>query len=321
LQISNRYDVGLLLTVAFRLPTRALPPCDSQLDERQLNGGWTARHPQESPQVVLFRRGFQSNRLALVLLASMNGGICEKAQKNRQPSGRSAVRTAGRSRRMRVTAAVGAPAASPIRTAGLEKLEETVLQMFSLVREALAGATQIFLTPDRDEARALLTREQLIDALHRNVEHDVLNELVRPNPYLDDPEAHRRLLLILRILPELERSGDLAEHIASHAAQGLARWLPPRALSLVGQMGALGTEMWEMAAAAYASGDATAADLLRSRDDEIDDLHVSLTAELAAGGISIPVAIEMGLVARYFERLGDHAVNVTRRLEDLRVLA
>jgi phosphate transport system protein len=84
-------------------------------------------------------------------------------------------------------------------------------------------------------------------------------------------------------------------------------------------MGALGLELWDSAAAAYASLDTTAADRLRTRDDEIDDLHVSLTAELAAGGISIPVAIEMGLVARYFERLGDHAVNVTRRLEDLRL--
>ncbi len=149
-----------------------------------------------------------------------------------------------------------------------------------------------------------------------NVEQDVINELIRPS--LDDPERHRRLLVMLRILPELERSGDLAEHIASHAAQGLARWLTPRALTLVAQMGALGLEMWEMAAAAYARSDATAADLLRVRDDEIDDLHVSLTAELAAGGVSIPVAIEMGLVARYFERLGDHAVNVTRRLEQLR---
>jgi phosphate uptake regulator len=56
------------------------------------------------------------------------------------------------------------------------------------------------------------------------------------------------------------------------------------------------------------------ADRLRARDDEIDDIHVGLTAEIAAGTISVPVAIEMGLVARYFERLGDHAVNVTRRL-------
>ena len=107
-----------------------------------------------------------------------------------------------------------------------------------------------------------------------------MSELIRPN--LHDPDRHRRLLVILRILPELERSGDLAEHIAAHACQGLARWLTPRALSLVSQMGGLGIEMWELAATAYAQKDATAADLLRARDDEVDDLHVSLTAELAA---------------------------------------
>jgi phosphate transport system protein len=200
----------------------------------------------------------------------------------------------------------------PPGAAGLAKLDEEVLRIFTLVREALAGATEIFLATDRDAARALVARDQLIDALHRSLEKAVVDELIRPS---DDAERQRKLLLILRILPELERSGDLAEHIASHAAQGLARWLTPRALSLVSQMGAVGLEMWGMAAAAYANQDPTAADLLRARDDEIDDLHVSLTAELAAGGVSIPVAIEMGLVARYFERLGDHAVNVTRRLD------
>jgi phosphate transport system protein len=204
-----------------------------------------------------------------------------------------------------------------IRRLGLEKLDEEVLRIFTLVREALAGATEIFLATDRDAARALVARDQLIDALHRNLENAVLSELVRPGQ--EDAYRQRRLLLILRILPELERSGDLAEHIASHAAQGLAKWLTPRALSLVSQMGAVGLEMWGIAASAYADRDPTAAELLRVRDDEIDDLHVSLTAELAAGGISIPVAIEMGLVARYFERLGDHAVNVTRRLEQMQI--
>jgi phosphate transport system protein len=198
----------------------------------------------------------------------------------------------------------------------LDRLDDEVLRIFTLVREALAGATEIFLATDRDAARALVARDQLIDALHQDLEKAVIEELVRPN---QDALEQRRLIHVLRILPELERSGDLAEHIASHAAQGLARWLTPRALSLVSQMGALGLEMWDMAAAAYRDRDPDAADLLRSRDDEIDDLHVSLTAELAAGGVSIPVAIEMGLVARYFERLGDHAVNVTRRLRQLDV--
>jgi phosphate transport system protein len=86
-------------------------------------------------------------------------------------------------------------------------------------------------------------------------------------------------------------------------------------------MGAAGVEMWNSAARAFASRDWTAADRLRARDDELDDLHVRLTAEFAAGSISVPVAIELGLVARYFERLGDHAVNVTRRLQYTQVRA
>jgi phosphate uptake regulator len=49
----------------------------------------------------------------------------------------------------------------------------------------------------------------------------------------------------------------------------------------------------------------------------LDDLHVRLSAELAQSLTSTPVAIEMGLVARFLERIGDHAVNVTRRLRDL----
>jgi phosphate transport system protein len=83
---------------------------------------------------------------------------------------------------------------------------------------------------------------------------------------------------------------------------------------MIEDMGRLVTEMWQLAAAAFREGDPTAADRLRVRDDEIDDLHVMLTGELATVSLPVSVAIEMGLVARFFERLGDHAVNVTRRL-------
>lgn len=195
----------------------------------------------------------------------------------------------------------------------VDPLDEPVLQMFTLVRDAVSSATEIFLAGDREAARSLVQRDQLIDSLHSKTEKAVVGELTR-QPQADAARQHR-LLLILRILPELERSGDLAEHIASHAVQGLSKWLTPRARTLVQQMGALGSEMWGVAGEAYAGGDASgAADLLRARDDEIDDLHVSLTSELAAADVSVPVAIEMALVARYFERLGDHAVNITRRL-------
>lgn len=195
----------------------------------------------------------------------------------------------------------------------LEALDQAVTRIYTLVREALDGATEIFLAADRKAARRLVERDQLIDELHRKAEDMVVQDLLRCSDF--DLASRHRLILILQILPELERSGDLAEHIASHAVQDLAVWLSPRARKLVAQMGSLGSEMWDLAAAAFVSGDGSIADLLRDRDDEIDDLHVSLTAELAAGRVSVPVAIEMALVARYFERLGDHAVNVTRRVQ------
>jgi phosphate transport system protein len=52
-------------------------------------------------------------------------------------------------------------------------------------------------------------------------------------------------------------------------------------------------------------------------DDELDDLHVTLTAELATGAMPVPVAIELAMIARFYERFGDHAVNLARRLAAL----
>ncbi len=60
--------------------------------------------------------------------------------------------------------------------------------------------------------------------------------------------------------------------------------------------------------------DPTAAEALDDRDDDLDSLHAALTAELASGTMSLPVTMDMTLVARYYERLGDHAVNIARRV-------
>jgi phosphate uptake regulator len=53
---------------------------------------------------------------------------------------------------------------------------------------------------------------------------------------------------------------------------------------------------------------------LGERDEEMDDLHASLIAELASGPLTLPVATEMALVARCYERLAAHAVNIARRV-------
>jgi phosphate transport system protein len=69
-----------------------------------------------------------------------------------------------------------------------------------------------------------------------------------------------------------------------------------------------------MAADAYGDHTPGIAQRLEEFDDEMDELHVTLTAELASGEMALPIIIELTLVSRFYERLGDHAVNVTRRV-------
>jgi len=196
----------------------------------------------------------------------------------------------------------------------LANINDKVLQLFALVSEGLSGATDALLAGDRDAAKVLIARDELIDTLHLDVDNLVLRQLTLQSPMADDL---RFLLCVMKIVPELERSGDLTEHIAQRAARGLTGELTPRIRGLVDQMGRVGVDMWRAAADAYAERDGSAVKRLRERDDEIDDLHVSLTAELASGRLTIPVAIEMALVGRFYERLGDHAVNIAARVRFL----
>lgn len=196
----------------------------------------------------------------------------------------------------------------------LQMIDEKVIQLFALVAEGLAKATDAFLSGDRDAARELVAKDKLIDSLYLDVEDLVQHQFALQAPMARDL---RFLLTVLRIVPELERSHDLAEHIAKAAARGLPNELPPRVRGLIEEMGRVGVEMWRTAAGSYLDRDADVADSLDSADDELDDLHVSLTAELVSGQLTVPVATEMTLVARYYERLGDHAVNVAKRVRYL----
>jgi phosphate transport system protein len=193
-------------------------------------------------------------------------------------------------------------------------IEVRVMELFALVSEGLAGATGAFLEGDRAAARMLVERDALIDRTYHELEEMVVRQLTQP---ATAPYAQHVLLCIFRIVPELERSGDLAEHIAQRAGTRLVHELTPRARGLVEQMGRVGVEMWRAVTDAYIDRDGTVAARLTERDAEIDDLHVSLIAEIVSGAMSLPVAIEMALIARFFERLGDHAVNVARRVHEM----
>jgi phosphate transport system protein len=198
----------------------------------------------------------------------------------------------------------------------LERINDQVIELYALVAECVAGATDALLSGDREAAKVLVASDRMIDDTYRGIEELVQRQLTLQAPMASDL---RFLLAVLRIVPELERSADLAEHIAQRAARGLTPELTPRVRGLIDQMGRVSVDMWRVAADAYAERDPAASDHLNEMDDELDDLHVSITAEISSGKLTIPVIIEVALIARFYERLGDHAVNVARQVRYLAV--
>jgi phosphate transport system protein len=193
----------------------------------------------------------------------------------------------------------------------LEGIEAKVIELFAMVAEDLPGATQALLSGNNEVLQVLTEREQVIDALYPEIERLVNREILLQAPVAEDL---RFLLSVLRIVPELERSHDLVVLIASRANHILGEDLSPRSRGLVERMGNLASDMWRQAADSWYQRDRSAATALEERDDEMDELHSSLIAELASGRMSLPVTMEMTLVARFYERLGDHAVNIARRV-------
>lgn len=193
----------------------------------------------------------------------------------------------------------------------LDAIESKVTGLFAMVAEDLPRATYALLSGDSEALGVLAEREQVFDALYREIDQLASREILLQAPVASDL---RFLLSVIRIVPELERSHDLVVQIVSRASRTLSDGLSPECRSLVEQMGDLAWGMWRQVADSWRHRDRSVALALSERHDTMDELHASLLAELASGRMTAPVTMEMTLVARFYQRLGDHAVNVARRV-------
>jgi phosphate transport system protein len=196
----------------------------------------------------------------------------------------------------------------------LDDIDTQVVRLFALVTESVTAATDTLLAGDTEAARELTEKDCLVDQLEAELEQLTERELLTQTPMAGDM---RFLVSVLRVVPELERSGDLAEHIAQRAAAGLALRLTPVVRGLLEQMGGICSNMWRRAADAWVERDASVHADLDSADDQLDLLQQRLVSELEKGGVSLPDALQTTLLARFYERLGDHAVHISERVRYL----
>ena len=193
----------------------------------------------------------------------------------------------------------------------MDDIEAKVIELFAMIAEDLPAATQALLGGGREAVTALAEREQVIDALYVEIEQLAGREILLQAPVGSDL---RFLLTVLRIVPELERSHDLVMDIAARAGRMCETDLSAGSRELTRQMADLATGMWRQATDAWYNRDRTAVTALGERGSEMDQLHASLTAEIASGQMPTQVTMEMTLAARDYERLGAHAVNIARRI-------
>jgi phosphate transport system protein len=193
----------------------------------------------------------------------------------------------------------------------LEAIEAKIIELFAMIAEDLPEATQALLSGNAEVMQKLLERAKVISALYPETERLASREILLQAPVASDL---RFLLSVLRVLPEFELSHDLVIQIASRANHFLSDDLSPRTRGIVGRMGAVASDMWREAADCWYQRDRTAAFSLAERDDEMNQLYSSLIAELASGSMTLPVTMDMTLVARFYERLGDHAAAIAQRV-------
>lgn len=188
-----------------------------------------------------------------------------------------------------------------------------VSRLFALVSEALAGATMALLGDERETAESIVEADLVIDDLTSEIEELVWNQIETTEPQAAEL---RNLISVLLILPELERSADLAEHIAQRARFNTGPSMSPRSRGIFQRMSEIAIAMWHEAADAYLDRNLDAAEIDLA-DEELDTLRDQLTEEVARSTMPMNVSSQVILVARFYERLGDHAVNLARRIASL----
>jgi predicted phosphate transport protein (TIGR00153 family) len=194
------------------------------------------------------------------------------------------------------------------------RVDDGVLLLFALVSEGIGWATTALLDQDVERAEQVIADDEEIDE-----RCEALIALVKEGlpTAVADPAELEFLIGVLQIVPELERSADLVEHIAQRATRGLGGRLTPQARGVIQSMGDAAIRMWHESSTAYRQRSRDAGFNLQEADDELDGLAGRLVSYGATEGTDAQVAAELALVARFYERIGDHAVNLARRMETL----
>jgi len=198
--------------------------------------------------------------------------------------------------------------------AELADVTRTLVDMAEHVRAALARATAALLAADQTGAEEVVRGDAEIDARYLQVEEKVYDLLARQAPVASDL---RLVVTALHIGADLERMGDLADHVAKTALRRIPAIAVPEELRpVIRDMGTAADRIAGKVIEVLRTSDAERAAELERDDDEIDELQKQLFGLLlgTAWRHGVEPAVDAALLSRWYERFADHAVNAGRRV-------
>jgi phosphate transport system protein len=195
----------------------------------------------------------------------------------------------------------------------LTEVKADVIRMAAMVGEAIGAGTRALLDADLGVVEQVIATDDAIDHLEHDIERRTYELFARQQPMAVDL---RTLLAVLRILHELELTGDLMVTVAKTARRIYPKALPPRIRGLIERMGTQASKQQHLAVDAFADSDQALASALPDMDDVMDDLQKELFRaifdSLTPDEDGLQMAVQLALIGRYYERVADHAVGIGR---------
>lgn len=195
-------------------------------------------------------------------------------------------------------------------TAQLETLNTNMIQMGALCEDAISAAIQSLLEDDRTIAKKVADTELEIDQMERDIERQCMRLLLMQQPVATDL---RVVSSALRMIADLERIGDQAFDIADITKSGSFQGFSGKVH--IKEMAKAAIHMVTDSVDSYVKQDVQLAKRVTEEDDVVDELFLKVRRELAklihTDQNASEQALDLLMIAKYLERIGDHAVNVS----------
>ena len=197
----------------------------------------------------------------------------------------------------------------------LAELNNHLLEMGAMIEKSIENATQALIRQDVEAANAAIAMDHEVDQKEREIESLSLKLLLQQQPVARDL---RLISAALKMITDMERIGDQAADIS-----GLVIYIADepyfKELIHLPRMGEKAIQMVRGSIDAYVTKDLKLAREVMDMDDEIDELFDivknELIEQLRSDAASSSQAIDLLMIAKYYERIGDHAQNIAEWVE------